>query len=659
MKAKTVLGDIVRFVRYNTVVRDEWWINEEAKATDSSQYDFKERYESNIYDMRMGSASLSYKKDEVIENILDSKKYSFLKPLVLRNPFWNAPLTAILVFNTNNECKVRYTVKGKNGADDYTACDEVYGTRHRTPIVALYAGYVNTVEVELIDSSENVIGKRTIKIATRKLPKDKMELIDKLEGKDKAGYDFLYVTGGSAGTYIIDKYGEIRHYFKKISQPYGAFVLDKGHVFFPERHMRRPNRGNNHSVIAHEIDILGRTYKTYKHEMGYHHWGTHEHGTGNLLLATSSMDDGYMENKVDEIDRNTGEVLRSISANNLFDSTYVTRYDWAHINAFEYMEKDDALLMCMRNIHTVAKADMKTETLEWIIANPEFYKDTEQADKVLKPIGKIKWFFQQHGAKILSDNGNGILRIAVFDNHVINRRPVDWFDKKKKSYVCIYEVDENEFTVKMIKRYVAPLTITRSNAFRTDDGKNIVAGCANIVPAEDGYSGRIIEYNYESGEKVRDLGLKKDFFAVHEIEFNINEMAKPMENDNSSHIIGKLYGPEKVSKLPEEFEKAEILPEKFVIQENEFAKSRYFKYIVFANMLQIYAQDHDVEKIYLYNDKNVYLQDFTDSVQTMDIFKQQFYFVSMDLKDLEKGTYKIALQYKGENYLTEKWIKVK
>lgn len=659
MNVKTLLGDVVRFVRYNTVIRDEWWIAEKAKKTKILQKDSRELYETNIADQRIGSAMMSYKKDKVIENILDEKIYDFSKPLFIRNPYWNSPLTGILVFNTSEKCKVRYTVKGKNGAEDFTAGDEAYGTRHRTPVVALYAGYVNTIEIELLDSSDKVLDKRSIKIATEKLPEDKIDLIDKIEGKDKAGYEFLYVTGGKAGTYVIDKYGEIRHYFKKVSQPYGAFVLEKGHVLFPERHMRRPNRGNNHSVIAHEMDMLGRTFKTYNHEQGYHHWGTIENGTKNLLVVTSSMSDGYMENVVDEIDHNNGKVLRSISANELFDSTYVTRYDWAHINAVEYMEKDDALLLCMRNIHTVAKADMKTKKLEWIIANPEFYKDTEQADKVLKPVGQIEWFFQQHGAKILSDNGKGVLRIVVFDNHVINRRPVDYFDGKKESYVCIYEVDENEFTVKMIKRYAVPLAITRSNAFRTEDGKSMIVGCANIVPPKDGYSARIIECDYKSGKKIMDLGLKKDFFAIHPMEFMVSEMAKPLKNDGGELVVGKLYAPKKIDKLPNEFENAEMLPDKLVIQENELGGPKYLRFVVIANVLQIHAQDHDIEKIYLYSDKDVWVQDFTDSVQTMDVFKQQFYYVSMELKGLKKGKYKLAIQYKGKNYCTDKWIKVK
>lgn len=659
MNIKTQLGDIVRFARYNTVIRDEWWLAQKAKETKIEQKDIKDFLESNIGDQRMGSAAMSYKKDKVIEKILDEQTYTFSRPLFIRNPYWNSPLTGILIFNTNNKCKVRYTVKGKNGAEDMTFCDETYVTRHRTPVVALYAEYTNTIDVELLDDNDSVIENRTIKIKTEKLPGEKRNLIDVLEEEKSAANDLLYVTGGKGGTYVLDKYGEIRHYFKKISQPYGAFVLDKGHVLFPERNMRRPNRGNNHSVIAHDMDILGRVFRTYKHEQGYHHWGTVEETTGNLLVTSSSMSDGYMENVVDEVDRNTGKVLRRISTNDLFDSTYVTRYDWAHINAIEYMPDDDSILMCMRNIHTVAKVNMKTASIEWMIANPVFYKKTEQKDKVLKPVGDIEWFFQQHGAKILSNDGNGILKIAIFDNHVINRRKVKYFDGKEESYVCIYEVNEKDFTVKMLKRYKAPLTITRSNAFVDMEGKRVVTGCANIVPPKDGYPARIIEYDYESERKVRDLGVNKDFFAIHPFEFNMEELAKPMKNDGKDLIVGKLYEAKKLEKLPIEVSDAEELPQKFVIQENTFGRSKYLKYIIFSDILQLFAQDHDIEKIYLYNDKDIYMQDFTDSVQTMDVFKQQFYYVSMDLKHLNRGKYQLAIQYKGKSYRTDKWIKLK
>lgn len=93
-----------------------------------------------------------------------------------------------------------------------------------------------------------------------------------------------------------------------------------------------------------------------------------------------------------EIDPETGNVLRSINVNDLFDKTYVTRSDWAHINAFAYIPEEDCVIVSMRNIHTIAKISLKDNELIWIIANPRFYKKTEQKDKVLKPAGHIDWF---------------------------------------------------------------------------------------------------------------------------------------------------------------------------------------------------------------------------------------------------------------------------
>ena len=67
------------------------------------------------------------------------------------------------------------------------------------------------------------------------------------------------------------------------------------------------------------------------------------------------------------------KIIRTINANNIFDSTYVTRYDWAHINAFEYIPGEDAIIASYRNIHTIAKIDLNTQEIIWLLANPDFY----------------------------------------------------------------------------------------------------------------------------------------------------------------------------------------------------------------------------------------------------------------------------------------------
>ena len=618
----------------------------QASVMELSQGQAKELYDTNI-PVKEADVVTSYKKDLYIERLLDSNLYTFKDCLYLQNPFWHAPLAGLLLFVTEVECMVQYTIQGRNGNKDYQVCDESIGKKHRVPIMGLYPDCVNKVEVSLLDKQRNVLETKILRIKTAKLMERLQDNIEVSQDNGNSYWDFMYVTGGRVGSYIMDDKGEIRHYFRKISQPYGAFVLDKGKVFFPERHFRRPNRGNCHSVVGHEMDLLGRVFKTYYHEQGYHHWGSCKQNDGNLLLASSSMSDGYMENYITELDRVTGKVLRSLNMNDLYDNTYITRYDWAHINAFEYIPEEDSLVICMRNIHTIAKIHMGKQKIEWMIANPEFYANTEQKDVVLKPVGDVEWFFQQHGVRIISNDGNGKLLILLFDNHVINRRPVDYFDKKKESYVTVYEVDEKEFTVKMKKRITLPLAITRSNGDYDMESQRIIGACANFVPKVDDFEGKLFEYDYETEQCVKEFSMKNNYFAAHTIEFNINELSKPMDQSVEELFVGNLYGPKQIEQLPNEINNA---------PEITLEVKKIVKFRIWGNVLQVYSGDHDLEKLYLYNEKEVYLQDYTDTVQTMEVFKNQSYHLSIPLDCLNDGRYQIAIQYIGQPYTTNYWI---
>ena len=643
---KKSIRERVKKALYHTYTGQEGWLRKEAKKLEIPQDYYKKAYETNMNVVEAG-VSICHKKDLVIEQILESKEYDFDNSLFILNPYWHAPLTGILLFVTQKACKVQYCVKGKKGAKDYVVCDEILTKRHRVPIVGLYPKCLNQVEVTLLDAEGEKIATKTLKIKTADLPDRLRNNVNVTQDKGEAYWDFLYVTGGNGGTYTLDEKGNIRHYLRKVSQPYGVFLLDEGKVFFPERHYRRPNRGNCHSVVAHEMDMLGRIHKTICHKQGYHHWGTYKETDGNLLLASSSIDNGYMENIIDELDRETGKVLRTIDMNQLYDKTYITRYDWAHINAFEYLPKEDAIIVCMRNIHTIAKISMARNEIEWMIANPDFYEKTEQRDKVLKPVGDVEWFFQQHGVKVLSNDGNGKYVIMLFDNHVINRRPVDYFDGKKESYVVLYEVDENDYKVKMLKRVSLPLAITRSNGDCDLEKRRIIGACANFVPLLDDYAGKIFEYDYDTDKCIKEFSMRNNYFAVHPIQFNIEALSAPMTQDKKELIIGDLYGTKEIEKLPEDVKNA-----KFMSQ----AELNEFRFRIMENVLHVFAKDHDLEKVYFYNNETVYLQDYTDTVQTMEVFKNQSYYLSIPLDGLKQGKYNIAIQYMGNRFKTDYWI---
>lgn len=486
MAGKKRLLSKLKKLLYNVNVQYADWLKNEALKLHEPYIDGR-NYSSNIENQSKLSADISRRKDTVIENILNKKHYTFDNALFIINPFGCSPLSGLFIFNTESPCKVKYTIKGKRGSGNYTNCDENWTDRHKVPVLGMYDGGITHITFYLLDKNNNEIQNITIRI---KLPRTGPVLRNaiSISKYEKTSFPFLMATGGYSGTnYAFDNSGNIRWYLTTPVHPYGIHILSNGHLLVPDKRMRRPNYGNAHSVIAYEMDFLGRVHKNIYHQSGFHHWAVSREDNGNLLIATSSRYDTYMENSVDEIDKDTGNVIRTINANNIFDSTYVTRYDWAHINAFEYIPEEDAIIASYRNIHTIAKIDMKTQEIIWLLANPDFYKGTGQESKVLAPAPGVKWFFQQHGVKILEPTDTGSekkIKIALFDNHTANRRPVSYFDGIKKSNIMVFTINEKEMSVEMDQCITAPLSITRSNVEFEKKTNSIYAMCANIKDEE-------------------------------------------------------------------------------------------------------------------------------------------------------------------------------
>lgn len=70
--------------------------------------------------------------------------------MVIQNPYQVSPLTAVIIFDTKEECAVRFTVKGKTEAADISGEVEA-AVSHRIPVIGLYPAMENTVVLELLD----------------------------------------------------------------------------------------------------------------------------------------------------------------------------------------------------------------------------------------------------------------------------------------------------------------------------------------------------------------------------------------------------------------------------------------------------------------------------------------------------------------------------
>lgn len=652
---KRLLSKLKRLL-YNVNVQYTDWLKNEALKLHEPYLDGR-NYSSNIEHQLKLPVDISRRKDTVIENILNKKYYTFDNALFIINPFGCSPLSGLFIFNTEKPCKVKYTIKGKRGSDNYTNCDETWTNRHKVPVLGMYDGGITHITFYLIDKNNNEIQETTIRI---KLPRTGPVLRNAISIKkyEKTPVPFLMATGGYSGTnYAFDSNRNIRWYLTTPVPPYGVHVLSNGHLLVPDKRMRRPNYGNAHSVIAYEMDFLGRIYRNIYHQSGFHHWAVSREDNGNLLIATSSRYDTYMENSVDEMDKDTGKIIRTINANNIFDSTYVTRYDWAHINAFEYIPGEDAIIASYRNIHTIAKIDLNTQEIIWLLANPDFYKGTEQEAKVLAPAPGVKWFFQQHGVKILEHINTGNekkIKITLFDNHTANRRPVNYFDDVKKSNIMVFTINEKEMSVEMNQCITVPLSITRSNVEFDKTTNSIYAMCANIKDEEVDSRAKILGYNYNTGECITDISLNNDFFVAKFLDFNLQSVQNTCNEDYPLYI-GELYMPVKEKEIPEDYNEGNYLPDEI---------KKKLNFTLTGNILQISCKDHSLPKIFLYNKDNIYVQYFNDTEQLTKIFKEHIYTISVPLQGIDKGKYQAGIEYIDNDsniclYNTGYWIDIK
>lgn len=586
-------------------------------------------------------------RDLVFESMLKSGEFTFDHMFLIRNPYGEAPLCALALFQTETECRVRVTTRGKTSATDYVAT--LPKTKfHRVPILGLYASYKNHVLIELLDDTDEIIATHTIPISTKSLPADLANCITvKKKAKDPA-FPFVLINGGvDIRTCAYDKEGDIRYYLRRRPRGYGVFPLSDGHFFYMEAEIGTPSFSNPQSVISHDMDYMGRVYKTYLKTNGVHHTVEEKIG-GNILAGSNTMLE-HTEDMVIEIDKETGETVWSLEIWDLFDDKYKDMMDWCHVNSAAYYEKDRSVLISLRNIHSVICVDYDTKKLRWLLSDPEFWKGTAMTEYLLKPIGDVKWVYQQHAAYELEEDFDGnpdTKHIIVYDNHWAKRRKAESFDKDPNTYVTFFDVNEKDMTVTEYKKFASPKTRIRSNGIYVPEKRRVynMAGSYAEKIGED--AGGVYEYDFDTGEVLSEYGVKPGFFRGYEFTPSPEKLSQPM-GTNRDYLVGDMRCP--------------VLVTKEGTQEIESKRLRAVTnsavlYELQEDILMVRACDHQLEKIYLIGQKGCYEVDYEDTYQTMDIFSQMAYYHTAWLKDLPVDRYELCIKVNGKYCKTRKFI---
>lgn len=583
------------------------------------------------------------KIDEQLTLELESGNYTVENPLVVANPYQNAPLTAVVLFQTEEEVTVKATVQGDDswdGSDFYGETE--LATSHRVPVLGLYAGKVNQVVLEMFDAEGNKVDEISVEIQTDPLPESMENLVEVYVSGDDTAMPYTLVTGQSTKTtFVFDKNGEIRWYLTDTTGSYGAFPISGGHFMFQGRQVMVPTYEKPHTVKMYEMDYLGRTHKVYYIPTGWHHEVIEKEEGGNLLVLSSSIDE-HVEDTVIEIDRETGKIVKTLDMRDIFDETYEDMIDWAHLNTIDYCEEDNSLILSPRNVHSIIKVDWETNELKWILCNPEFWEGTEMEEYVLEPVGDIIWHFQQHTPYQIEDQDDdpNTIQLMVFDNHWHKTRKVDFYDDDEQSYVLQYTVDEVNMTVSQDHTYGGVKSKITSNFVFMDEEDRVFSMGGYLDPEIDENNGMIYEFDYETEEVINQYGLDKTFYRAYEFAPDYAALAEPMSQTDQVN-----YG---------SLDAFEVYSGDTLEAENTLPDDVKMKII--DNVLYVYATDHAVNKIYLQGENSSYVLDFTATLPGEDTYEDVYFYIVAPLTDIEADTYEVFFEYKSELTATDSVI---
>jgi hypothetical protein len=640
-------------------------------------------------------ASKTRQKDVFLEEKLLSGTYTEEKFLVVLNPYLLSPLSALVLFQTKTPYRIRAEVKGK-GSSEALGSTDVSGTtqlstKHRVPVIGLYADEKNEVRLHFMDETGKTCKIIVFYIETDSLPDSLQDMVKIKKHEKISSFGLTFVYGGDTRfPYAFDRSGAIRFFIERQPKPYGLHFLSNGHFLFAEKNILMPSFSNPHSSQVLEMDMLGRVHRIYNVENGLHHDAGEMTPGGNLIAAGSTLEHSN-EDMVMEIDRKTGEVVKQVKLAEIFDKTYQDGIDWVHLNTVSYDEKTNSVLICCRNIHTVARIDWETGKLKWMLCNPKFWEGTSMEDKLLKPVGKgLKkkgWFYQAHAAYLLDEDLDGdpdTVHLMIYDNHWHKRRSVDFFDNDPNSFVRIYTIDEKKGTVALWKSYPCAKSKIRSNGILCKEQNRLFAMSGFLEPPVEGCTGMVNEYDFESGELLNQFLTRSSYYRAYELPLNYEDLSKKVETD-MEYMLGVIRAPYRTEK--KDVSESIPLPERETSADQE---ELYFKgtkaerkkkyqeamakdqapfdpaqdaanteMLLIENILYVKAVDHLIQKIYFVGEKGTYVQDYSDTEQTNPgLFGRMFYAVMIPLGGLDEDRYRIYFECNGKLFDTEQFVEM-
>ena len=576
--------------------------------------------------------------DKQILEYIQDPKYTFDDPMVLINPYDISPLSALIIFQTEDETSIKVDI---NDYYLYTTVEKA--ENHVIPIYGLLDEYKNIVRLVNENNQAKLISIETEKFNGNRLRVEQLK-------EDKLDDRVYYLSPNFVENCVYDKYGNLLWYVK---DDYAGDIefLDNGHFMISD-----PNQGTNGVKINYssflEMDYLGRIYKQYITEFGYHHELVLL-DNGDILTTGANDDSPFLEAVLFIMDSKTGKTKWSID---FYDKLHAIAPAWIEslgdqfdfvLNSIDYDPDNNNVLLSFRGIGVVTLFDLDSEEFIWMFGDPDNLPDEfdqyllEREDDIKYPYGEHSAFFTKDGNYSFHNNDADQLNAGA-------TMLSDYLDNYSTNVV--FTVDEENRTVKTVWEY---------DADKKEWSK--VAGMLDFL--EDNHA--LITFGYSEKETAY---ANADKISINDTDY-LQGIVQELDESNELLFRGTMDGlifrtyktylyPETISNYEiTDFEKVDgstDLCEKINIDDikKELLNAEKTEYGVYVLVNRFFVENEydindDVKVILVDENENAYTFDYKKKGLNLRVFNSGRYGQKFYVPD---GRYKVYLNV-NEKYL--------
>lgn len=405
--------------------------------------------------------------DAAIREEWNNGDYTFEEPLAIQNPYEISPLTALVLFETEQPAEITVRVPGTEEHTTLEHTYEGYDTTHQIPVLGLYSDAENVVTLTA-QTEDGQTTEMELTFETDPLPEDFYNVTLQEESNPEQMEDGLtYIIPSAGELFAVDSEGEVRFYFTTwMANNFEA--LENGHILVNLRKIdgNAETGADDYNNLV-ELDLLGRPYHSHLLEIAnfngfepFHH-DTIELDNRNWLSLIHEGSGDYLEDEMIEIDKESGEIVNQFNFKDVFPAPYYEEYsndpeaenvDWLHPNAVWQTADGEHILLSGRNQDMIMKMTYPELEVQWILTADGNWPEGEHPDEyLLEPVGDVKFPMGQHAVEEMPDqDGNpDTMDIMLFDNNRFITRGHEELDAQY-SRAAQYRIDESNETVEEI-----------------------------------------------------------------------------------------------------------------------------------------------------------------------------------------------------------------